>query len=201
MTTIDFWFTPSSTHTYLTVMRLPAVSRSAGISFRWRPFYLRTLLQESKTVPFPANSAKRAYMWRDMERRAARFGIPLRVPAPYPLANTERAHLIPIVGLREGWGIEYIRAAYRLWFQEGLESGSDENLAVSLGEVGQNVARVLAQSETAETRAALAADTDIARSIGLFGSPSFVVGHEVFWGDDRLEDAIAWVGNAAPPSR
>jgi len=85
-----------------------------------------------------------------------------------------------------------VRAAYRHWFQAGLENGSDENIAASLREVGQDQKRVLAAAERDDTRAALIAETKSARELGIFGSPSFVVDGELFWGDDRLQDALDW---------
>jgi len=94
--------------------------------------------------------------------------------------------------MREGWGADYVRAAYRHWFQAGLENGSDENIAASLREVGQDQKRVLAAAERVDTRAALIAETKSARELGIFGSPSFVVEGELFWGDDRLQDALDW---------
>ena len=53
-------------------------------------------------------------------------------------------------------------------------------------------ARVLALAEAAATRSLLVQETEAAKRLGIFGSPTFVVGRELFWGDDRLEDAIAW---------
>ncbi len=190
---IDFWFTMGSTYTYLSAMRLPDVARAAGVSFRWRPFHLAVLLKETNHIPFADKPAKSAHMWRDIERRAAMHGIPARLPAPYPLANTERANLVAIVGMREGWGVDYVRAAYRRWFQQGEENGSDANLAASLSEVGQEPARVLTLAAGEAARTELAAETDAARAAGLFGAPSFTVGGELFWGDDRLEDALDWL--------
>ena len=81
---IDFWFTMGSTYSYLSVMRLADVERSAGISFRWRPFHLLLILQEMKHVPFADKPAKLQYMWRDLERRAAMYGTAAVLPAPYP---------------------------------------------------------------------------------------------------------------------
>lgn len=190
---IDFWFTMGSTYTYLSAMRLPDVARAAGVSFRWRPFHLAVLLKETNHIPFADKPAKSAHMWRDIERRAAMHGIPARLPAPYPLANTERANLVAVVGMREGWGVDYVRAAYRRWFQQGEENGSDANLAASLSEVGQEPARVLTLAAGEAARTELAAETDAARAAGLFGAPSFTVGGELFWGDDRLEDALDWL--------
>lgn len=133
-------------------------------------------------------------MWRDIERRAAMYGIPARLPAPYPIANSERANLVAIVGMREGWGAEYVRAAYRHWFQSGLENGSEANIAASLHEVGQEPGRVLKLAESDDTKTALIAETNAARELGIFGSPTFVVERELFWGDDRLQDALDWTG-------
>lgn len=133
-------------------------------------------------------------MWRDIERRAAMYGIPARLPAPYPIANSERAHMVAIVGMREGWGAEYVRAAYRHWFQSGLENGSEANIAASLHEVGQEPGRVLKLAESDDTKTALIAETNAARELGIFGSPTFVVERELFWGDDRLQDALDWTG-------
>ena len=189
---IDFWFTTGSTYTYLTVSRLPALARESGVTFRWRPFQLRTLFDERGYFPFPKGSPKTAYMFRDIERRAAMHGIPIRMPVIYPLPDTQLPNLVALLGMREGWGIDYIRAAYRRWFQEGQPTGSEPNLSASLAEVGQKTDRVVALARGDENKAALVAETDVARAAGLVGSPSFVVDGEVFWGDDRLEDAITW---------
>jgi 2-hydroxychromene-2-carboxylate isomerase len=94
--------------------------------------------------------------------------------------------------MSEGWGDDFIRAAYRRWFVLGEETGSEPNLSESLREIGQDPAAALAAANSAETRATLAAETAIANDLGIFGSPTFVVGRELFWGDDRLEDAISW---------
>jgi len=190
---IDFWFTMGSTYSYLSVTRLPDVAGSTGVSFRWRPFHLLTLLQEMKHVPFADKPAKSAYMWRDIARRAEMHGIPARLPAPYPVVASGRANLVAIVGMREGWGVDYVRAAYRRWFQHGEENGGDANLIASLREVGQDPARVLVLADGDDAKLTMAAETDIARSLGIFGSPTFTVGRELFWGDDRLDDAISWL--------
>ena len=102
---IDFWFTMGSTYSFLSVMRLEEVERSTGISFRWRPFHLLVILQEMKHVPFADKPTKSAYMWRDIERRAAMYGLQARLPAPYPAKQSVIANLIATVGMREGWGL------------------------------------------------------------------------------------------------
>jgi 2-hydroxychromene-2-carboxylate isomerase len=189
---IDFWFTMGSTYTYLSVMRIGEVERSAGLSFRWRPFHLLVILQEMKHVPFADKPAKCAYMWRDLERRAAMYNIPAQLPAPYPVKQSIMANLIAIVGMREGWGADFVRAAYRRWFELGQETGSEPNVSGSLHDIGQSPGRVLALADSEDATASLTAETNAARALGIFGSPTFSVGRELFWGDDRLEDAISW---------
>jgi len=189
---IDFWFTMGSTYSYLSVMRLADVERSTGVSFRWRPFHLLLILQEMKYVPFADKPAKCAYMWRDIARRAAMYGLAGKFPAPYPAKQSVAANRVAIVGMREGWGKDFVRAAYQRWFERAEETGSEPNLSSSLRDIGQQPDRVLALANAAETNDRLLAETDNARQLGIFGSPTFVVGHELFWGDDRAEDAISW---------
>lgn len=190
---IDFWFTMGSTYSFLSVMRLGEIEKSSGVSFRWRPFHLLVILQEMNHVPFADKPTKSAYMWRDIERRAAMYGIPARLPAPYPAKHSVVANLVAAVGMREGWGADFVRAAYRRWFQLGQETGSEPNLSDSLRDVGQEPERVLKLAAGDEAKALLSAETDAARALGIFGSPTFTVGRELFWGDDRLDDAIGWL--------
>ena len=190
---IDFWFTMGSTYSYLSVMRLADIERAHGIKFDWRPFHLLLILQEMKHVPFADKPAKSHYMWRDIERRAAMYGLPVRVPAPYPAKNRWRRILVAIVGMREGWGADFVCAAYRRWFQNGEETGSEPNLSSSLRDIGQDPDRVLTLARAKRRTDTSLSETEAAKQLGIFGSPTFAVGQEIFWGDDRLEDSIRWL--------
>jgi 2-hydroxychromene-2-carboxylate isomerase len=173
-------------------MRLEEVERSSAVSFRWRPFHLLVILQEMKHVPFADKPNKSAYMWRDIERRAAMYGVATQLPAPYPAKNSMLANLVATVGMGEGWCPDFVRAAYRRWFQLGQETGSEPNLSGSLRDIGQDPARVLALANSEDANVRLTGETNAARALGIFGSPTFAVGRELFWGDDRLNDAISW---------
>jgi 2-hydroxychromene-2-carboxylate isomerase len=187
---IDFWLTLGSTYSYLSVTRIGAVAKTAGVNFRWRPFAgVRAL---TGAAPFPDGAAKTRYMWRDIERRANMYGIPLKLPVPYPSANLRLANSVAFLGMREGWGEQFVCASYRHWFQHGEENGGEPHLRASLAECGQDFERVVALSQGDTVQHDLDAETDEARRIGIFGAPSFVVGSEIFWGDDRLDDAINW---------
>jgi 2-hydroxychromene-2-carboxylate isomerase len=194
---IDFWFTMGSTYSYLSVMRLADVESFHGVRFRWRPFHLLLILQEMKHVPFADKPTKTSYMWRDIERRSAMYGLPLKLPAPYPVKQSITANLVAIVGMREGWGADFVRAAYRRWMQMGEETGSEPNVSSSLRDIGQEPGRVMALANAKAANDALSSETDAAKQLGIFGSPTFVVGRELFWGDDRLGDAISWLKHGA----
>jgi 2-hydroxychromene-2-carboxylate isomerase len=190
--TIDFWFTVGSTYTYLTVSRLHQVEAASGVRFRWRPFNARAIMQEMNNIPFATKPIKLAYMWRDLERRASKYSLPIKVPAPYPLKNFELAHRVAVLGEIEDWCPDYVRASYRRWFVEGKEAGSEPNLSESLIEIGQNPARVIETANSEPVGHAYENNTREARQLSIFGAPTFVARGEVFWGDDRLEDAVAW---------
>ncbi|MGB8628090.1 MAG: DsbA family protein, partial [Xanthobacteraceae bacterium] len=87
---------------------------------------------------------------------------------------------------------DFVRAAYRRWLQLGEETGSEPNVSESLREIRLEPEPILALANAIQAKEALMAETGVARSLGIFGSPTFVVGRELFWGDDRLGDAISW---------
>ncbi len=190
---IEFWFSIGSTYTYLTVSRLKNIEKETGAIFDWRPFSVRALMQEMNNVPFIGKPIKEKYMWRDVRRRADRYGIPLNLPIEYPLKDFDLANRVAIVAQLEGWCPEYVTAAYKLWFCKGLAAGEEPNLRESLNRVGESYERVLEVAGTDSIHRAYQAATSLARELDIFGSPSFVVeGSELFWGDDRLEDAIEY---------
>lgn len=192
MADIDFWYSIGSTYSYLTVMRLAEVERETGITFRWRPFNVRYVMSSHDNVPFKGKPVKAMYMWRDIERRAARYGLSPNCPAPYPLPGLVWANQIAVLGMKEGWGRDYTRATYRRWFEKGDPAGEEPNLSASLTELRLEPADVLADAGSEDIEKELVKETDEAIRLGVFGSPSFVMRDEVFWGDDRLEDAVLW---------
>ncbi|RYH12079.1 2-hydroxychromene-2-carboxylate isomerase [Tropicimonas sp. IMCC6043] len=198
MTQIDFWYSIGSTYSYLTVMRLADIERESGVTFRWRPFNVRHIMTEQNNIPFKGKPVKTAYMWRDIERRADRYGLAPRFPVPYPLPELVFANLVATVGVEEGWVEEYSRTTYRRWFEGGEPAGEEPNISASLKEIGQDSRAVLATARSDRIADALSAATAEAMEIGVFGSPTFVVGGELFWGDDRLDDALDWVTRRGP---
>ncbi|MFC0386888.1 2-hydroxychromene-2-carboxylate isomerase [Muricoccus vinaceus] len=200
---IDFWFSVASTYTYFAVMRVPEIEHSTQVPFRWRPFDVGRILREMDNRFLRGKPEKYAYMWRDISRRAEMYGLPAKVPVPHPIKASDTGNRVALLGLEEGWGIAYLQATYRLWFTEGLEPGSELNLSTSLRECGQDPEHVVARAEAEEFGRALQENTDQARSLGVFGAPTFAVDQDLFWGSDRLDDAVMWFkhGRLLAPER
>jgi 2-hydroxychromene-2-carboxylate isomerase len=193
---IDFFFFYGSTYTYLTVMRIAAVAARAGVAVRWRPFDVRSIMIEQNNIPFRGKPTKLAYMWRDIERRARRYGLPFTQPPQYPVDPENLASRVGLVAAEEGWCPGYTVATYRAWFLEDKPPGEAAHLAAILRGLGKDADAVTARANSERIREAYAAQTDMARRLGIFGSPTFAVGEEIFWGDDRLEDALEWATQA-----
>ena len=118
----------------------------------------------------------------------------LSVPAAHPLKEFARANLVGVIVNREGRYLEYFITTYKYWLLEGLEAGSRANLENSLADMGLGMFPAFARGLWRVHCAAYDANTQEALDFGSFGSPSFSVGAEIFWGDDRLEDAIEFLG-------
>jgi 2-hydroxychromene-2-carboxylate isomerase len=189
---MDFWFTIGSTYTYLGIMRIADVVRHNALRVRWRPFNVRDIMLEMNNVPFATKPVKAAYMWRDIERRAAMYGIPYVGKPSYPSKDVPRANRVAIVAAKEGWVELYGPAIYRGYFVDNLDPGSDEGITAACEAIGQEPARVIGLADSEEVAKELAEQTNVARSLGIFGSPTWAVGTEIFWGDDRLRDAMRW---------
>lgn len=189
---LDFFFFIGSTYTYLTVSRIAALASREGVAVRWRPFSVRTIMAEQNNIPFRDKPAKASYMWRDIERRAGRHGVPFRSIPPYPVDPDELANRVAVVASLEGWCPEYATAVFRAWFLEHKVPGDLQHLPALLAGLGHDPEATIARANTEGIRDRYAAETQVARALGIFGSPTFVSGGEIFWGDDRLEDALDW---------
>ena len=193
MKEIDFYFSIGSTYTYLSVTRILNVEKEHQVKFNWKPFSVRVIMKEMNNIPFPKDKINKVnYMWRDIERRAEGYGFFAKTPVPYPLSEFDLANQIAILGLNEGWGKDYTRLTYKKWFQEGKEPAIEPSINEICKELGLNKDEILSKAKTKIIEDNYLTNTNSARKNKIFGSPSFIVNNEIFWGDDRMEDAIKW---------
>lgn len=190
---LDFWFEFASTYSYPAAMRIAPLADAAGVTLRWRPFLLGPIFKQNgwDNSPFNLYPAKGRYMWRDLERICAGLNLPFKRPAVFP-QNTIAAARVGLIALAQGWGEEFIRAIYTAEFGEGRDIGAPGAIAEVLANLGKDAAAVLAQAQTDDIKNALRAQVAEAGRLGIFGAPSFVTAGELFWGNDRLEAALAW---------
>jgi 2-hydroxychromene-2-carboxylate isomerase len=193
--TLTFWFEFASTYSYLAAMRIEALAAEAGVNLRWRPFLLGPIFQRQgwTTSPFNLYPAKGRNMWRDMERLCEAANLPLRRPDPFP-QNSLTAARLATIGAGEPWGPAFVKAVYLAEFGEGRDIASLSVLGAILSELGLAADALISRARTDEAvKAQLKSTTEDAEARGLFGAPSFTTeGGELFWGNDRLEAALAW---------
>jgi 2-hydroxychromene-2-carboxylate isomerase len=191
MKQLDFFYFFGSGYAYLSVMRIDNVAAEAGVVVRWRPFNVRTVMGENN-IALRTQTAKVKYMWRDIERRAASHGVPYVQPPIWPTDPDLLANRVGVVACQEGWGEDYAKASFRAWYLDHQPLGDQDSLGQILRKLGKMPEEVITKAKSEEIVLKYMAETDQARSFGIFGSSSFVVDGEMFWGDDRLEEAVAW---------
>lgn len=149
---LDFFLFLGSTYTYLAVNRAEALAVRQGITLRWRPFSARTLMIEQNNRPFVGKPVKLAYMWRDVERRARRFGLPFASIPHYPNDADERANRVATIAAMEGGCPEFARAAYASWFIQDRDPGTIETLSRILKELGREPGDIIVRADSDEIR-------------------------------------------------
>jgi len=189
---IDFWFEFASTYSYLSASRISAVAEAAGIQVRWQPFLLGPIFaaQGWKDSPFNLYPAKGRYMWRDLERLCEGYGLPFQRPSVFP-RNGLLAARIACVGEGAAWLPEFVRASFAANFARDLDIARPDTLGGILHALELDADAILTEAGTPAIKQRLREQTERAGELGLFGAPSFVVDGELYWGNDRLGDAVA----------
>jgi 2-hydroxychromene-2-carboxylate isomerase len=196
---LDFWFEFSSTYSYPAAMRIGALAAEAGVEVRLRPFLLGPIFQAHgwNTSPFILYPAKGRHMWRDLERICAALSLPFRRPEHFPQSGLLAAR-VALVGLphpsaEAAWTEDFCHAVYRAEFAEGRRIDQLETIRDILSELKVDPEKTLAAAQTDEIKDKLRAQTAEAQRLEIFGAPTFITADgELFWGNDRLESAIAW---------
>ena len=189
---IEFWFDFASTYSYLSAMRLPGLAANAGVEVRWHPFLLGPIFatQGWNTSPFNIYAAKGNYMWRDMARRAGRLGLTINRPDPFP-QNSLLAARIMLAAPDGPNRVAFCQNVFLAQFDAGLDISDPAVMAGCIASA-RLPADLLDLAQSDDIKQALRNTTELAARHGLFVAPSFRVGDELFWGEDRLSDALNW---------
>jgi 2-hydroxychromene-2-carboxylate isomerase len=193
MPSIDFWLELASTYSYLAAARIEAVAGELGVHVTWRPFLLGPIFAAHGLAnsPFILDPGKGRYMWRDVERCAEQHGLAFRRPSVFPRGST-LATRVALVGAGEGWIAPFCRAVLAANFAEDLDISAPTVLDAILARLGLDGPAVRALAESPAWKPKLREETERAAARGIFGAPFFVAQGELFWGNDRLEQALVW---------
>jgi 2-hydroxychromene-2-carboxylate isomerase len=194
--TIAFWFDLGSNYSYLTAMRIEALASTCEVDVVWKPFLLGPIFQSFgwDSSPFVLQKQKGEYTWKDMERQAHKHGIAWKKPSTFP----RRAILptrVAILGSKEKWIGDFVRATMARNFVEDKDLDTEDAVREVLAAINVNADLIIAQAQSDENKQLLCHATETAAKLGIFGAPMFFVGDEMFWGNDRLEDALAYANS------
>jgi 2-hydroxychromene-2-carboxylate isomerase len=192
---LEFWFDFASTYSYPAALRIVPLAREARVSLRFRPFLLGPIFQTQgwDTSPFSISPTKGRYMWRDLERLCAELKLPFVRPETFPQVSILAAR-VALVGLAEKWGKNFCLAVFRAEFGDGRRIDDPAVLSEILTKLKLDPGPILDAARSNDIRVALRTQTEEALRLGIFGAPTFITPDgEMFWGNDRLERARAWM--------
>jgi 2-hydroxychromene-2-carboxylate isomerase len=190
--TLEFWFDFGSNYSYLSVMRIGDLARSAGVDVQWRPFLLGPIFKSFgwETSPFVLQKEKGEYVWQDMVRECRKYGIPWQRPSVFP-----RHSLLPlriaVHGADQPWMEQFCERVMLRNFAADHDINAESSMAVVLDGLGLDASAIIEAAGSTENKLRLRERTGQAKARGIFGAPTFFVGDDMFWGNDRLDDALA----------
>jgi 2-hydroxychromene-2-carboxylate isomerase len=197
---IEFWYDFASPYSYLAAARIERLIAGRPLRLEWRPFLLGPIFKQRGHDPSPFQNpspAQRRYRWRDVQRLCAAEGLPLRRPSTYPRSGLLAARAA-LVAVDQGWGPDFTRAVFQANFAEDRDIADPEPIGAIIASLGRDPGTVLRLATAPANKERLIAQGEEAVRRGIFGAPSFVTESELFWGNDRLEEAIAWA--LSPPN-
>ena len=188
---IDYYASLNSPWTHLGAARIEALAAEHGASLRIWPVDFGPIFAGSGGLPLPKRSPqRRAYRMQELARWRDHLGIPINLEPRHFPANEALAACCAIA-LRETQGdapaIRFAHRVLRALWEEQRDTGDTGVLSALLIELGQDAREALRLSAEPRWAERRAADTQAALARGVFGAPCYVIGDDIFWGQDRLE--------------
>lgn len=190
---LDFWFDFASNYSYLSVMRMTTLATLAKVKVHWRPFLLGPIFKAQgwDNSPFVLQKAKGLYVQQDMVRQCHQYGLPWQAPSVFPRSSVLPAR-IALLAADLPWMHDFCQQV--MLYNFGLDRDIADPLTMReiLQQLGQDDVGILAQAQRPEIKQALWVQTERAMALNIFGAPTMMVGDAMFWGNDRLEAALAF---------
>ena len=187
-TAIEFYFDVGSPAAYLAWTQLPAIARAAGAEIEYRPFLLGGVFQATGNRSPMEVPAKGQYMQDDLQRFAKRYGVPFRHNPHFPINTLTLMRGALGLQMRDPLRmVPYVDAVYRAIWVDGKNMNDPATVAGVLQQAGFDPDKLLALAQDPAVKDELKVVTQEAVARGAFGAPTFFVGDQMFWGQDRLD--------------
>jgi 2-hydroxychromene-2-carboxylate isomerase len=188
---IEFWFDLASTYSYFSVMRIEEAAARAGVTVQWKPFLLGPIFQSFgwTNSPFVLQKEKGEYMWKDMAQQSRKYGLPWQQPSVFP-RNSVLPVRVAMLGAQEPWIAEFSKGIVLASFAHDQDISRPEVVAQVLTQIGLDASSVMDEAQGEANKLALRQQTEEAARRKVFGAPTFFVGQDMYWGNDRLDDAL-----------
>lgn len=188
MSEITCYFSPQSGYAYLGHARLRAIAHAAGATILWRPVdILKVFAAGGSTAPAKQSAQRNAYRKKDIVRWAKLAGIPINTePSYWPTDTLPACRMIAAAQIKGLDPADLIGACLAAVWARDIQISEQANLVRLAGEVGLDGAFLAELSESVEAAELVQRYTDEAIAAGVFGSPSYIVDGELYFGQDRL---------------
>ncbi|MBE7940612.1 MULTISPECIES: 2-hydroxychromene-2-carboxylate isomerase [Ramlibacter] len=186
--TVDFCFDVGSPAAYLAWTQLPRLARETGATVNRIPILLGGVFQATGNQSPMMVPAKGRYMMEDFQRHAARYGVPFKHNPHFPINTLLLMRGATGLALRDPARLEpYVDAVLRAIWVDGENMNDAQVVGRVLGQAGFDAQALVALAQEADVKDALKQATQRAIERGMFGAPTFFVGDQMFWGQDRIE--------------
>lgn len=190
---LEMWFDFASPYSFLAIERIEPIAAAQGVVVDYRPFLLGPVFKARgwDNSPFRLFPDKGEYMMREVARLAAKYGVRYRRPTDFPRVGVLSSR-VALIGLEADWGKAFCLAMFRANFVDDVDIQQQDVVRERLRALGVDADAVLARAGSDEIKQAFRAQVDRAQALGIFGAPMMFAGSEMFWGNDRVEDAVQW---------
>jgi 2-hydroxychromene-2-carboxylate isomerase len=191
---VEFWLDFGSNYSYIAAMRAETLADRFGVKVQWRPFMLGPIFEDIgwRAAPFVQQELKGAYVWKDMVRQCEKYGVAWsKKPSTFPRPAVYTMRVAAAFSTEE-WVGEYCGRVMTLNFVDDRDIHSNEVAVEVLNQMGLPGVGIVQAAQAEPNKSRLREFSAQAKELGIFGAPTFFVRGEMFWGNDRLEDALAF---------
>lgn len=188
---IEFWYEFASGYSHISIHRIEELAEINNVSIIWKPFLLGPIFKSQgwNTSPFNIYASKGKYMWKDLERQCLKYNVPFNRPSIFPRLSLIAAR-VALVAIDQGWCAEFSKSVFKANYVYDLDISDTDTMIDIVEELGRDGNEIIEYSLSQENKSKLRDQVTEAISKDIFGAPSFISRGELFWGNDRLEDAV-----------